>query len=137
MSGGMDVRAMDVPKRMFGSARLFEEGGSLTILGTALIDTGSRMDELIFQEFKGTGNMELVLDRKLADRRIYPAIDMSQSGTRKEERILGKDTHERVTLLRRSLVQLPPVQAMEALVQRLGKTESNEAFLETVAKFMR
>ncbi len=137
MSGGMDVRAMDVPKRMFGSARLFEEGGSLTILGTALIDTGSRMDELIFQEFKGTGNMELVLDRKLADRRIYPAIDMSQSGTRKEERILGKETHERVTLLRRSLVQLPPVQAMEALVQRLGKTESNAAFLETVAKFMR
>src|SRR5947209_6286166 len=137
MSGGMDVRAMDVPKRLFGSARKFEEGGSLTILGTALIETGSRMDDLIFQEFKGTGNMELVLDRKLADRRIYPAIDMSQSGTRKEERILPAETHERVTLLRRSLVQLPPVQAMEALVQRLGKTDSNATFLESIAKFIR
>jgi transcription termination factor Rho len=137
MSGGMDVRAMDVPKRLFGTARCFEEGGSLTILGTALIDTGSRMDELIFQEFKGTGNMELVLDRKLADRRIYPAIDMSQSGTRKEERILPKETHERVTLLRRSLVQLPPVQAMEALVQRLGKTASNDEFLEKIAAFVK
>jgi transcription termination factor Rho len=137
MSGGMDVRAMDVPKRMFGSARAFEEGGSLTILGTALIDTGSRMDELIFQEFKGTGNMELVLDRKLADRRIYPAIDMSQSGTRKEERILPAIVHERVTLLRRSLVQLPPAQAMEALVTRLGKTKSNEEFLDKVGAFVR
>jgi transcription termination factor Rho len=137
MSGGMDVRAMDVPKRLFGTARCFEEGGSLTILGTALIETGSRMDELIFQEFKGTGNMELVLDRKLADRRIFPAIDMSQSGTRKEERILPAIVHERVTLLRRSLVQLPPVQAMEALVQRLGKTESNEAFLDKIGAFVR
>jgi transcription termination factor Rho len=137
MSGGMDVRAMDVPKRLFGTARAFEEGGSLTILGTALIETGSRMDDLIFQEFKGTGNMELVLDRKLADRRVYPAIDMSQSGTRKEERILPAQTHERVTLLRRSLVQLPPVQAMEALVQRLGKTESNAAFLDKIAVFIR
>jgi transcription termination factor Rho len=137
MSGGMDVRAMDVPKRLFGSARAFEEGGSLTILGTALIETGSRMDDLIFQEFKGTGNMELVLDRKLADRRIYPAIDMSQSGTRKEERILPKETHEQVTLLRRSLVQLPPVQAMEALVQRLGRTASNDEFLDKIAAFVR
>jgi transcription termination factor Rho len=136
MSGGMDVRAMDVPKRLFGSARAFEEGGSLTILGTALIETGSRMDDMIFQEFKGTGNMELVLDRKLADRRIYPAIDMSQSGTRKEERILPKETHERVTLLRRSLVQLPATQAMEALVQRLGKTDSNDEFLQKVAAYM-
>jgi len=133
----MDVRAMDVPKRLFGQARSFEEGGSLTILGTALIDTGSRMDELIFQEFKGTGNMELVLDRKLADRRIYPAIDMSQSGTRKEERILPPIVHERVTLLRRSLVQLPGVQGMEALVQRLGKTKSNEEFLDKVGAFIR
>ena len=86
MSGGVDIRAMEVPKRLFGSARVFEEGGSLTVMGTALIDTGSRMDDLIFQEFKGTGNMELVLDRRLADRRVYPAIDISQSGTRKEER---------------------------------------------------
>jgi transcription termination factor Rho len=137
MSGGMDIRALDVPKRLFGSARAFEEGGSLTVIGTALIDTGSRMDELIFQEFKGTGNMELVLDRKLADRRIYPAIDMSQSGTRKEERIMTAEVHQRVTLLRRSLVQLPPVQAMEALVQRLGKTESNAEFLEKVGAFVR
>jgi transcription termination factor Rho len=94
------------------------------------------MDELIFQEFKGTGNMELVLDRKLADRRIYPAIDMSQSGTRKEERILPAQTHERVTLLRRSLVQMNPVQAMEALVQRLGKTASNAEFLDKVGAFV-
>jgi transcription termination factor Rho len=137
MSGGMDIRALDVPKRLFGSARVFEEGGSLTVIGTALIDTGSRMDEVIFQEFKGTGNMELVLDRKLADRRIYPAIDMSQSGTRKEERILTPDVHQRVTLLRRSLVQLPPVQAMEALVQKLGRTESNAAFLEKIGAFVR
>jgi transcription termination factor Rho len=137
MSGGMDIRALDVPKRLFGSARAFEEGGSLTVIGTALIDTGSRMDELIFQEFKGTGNMELVLDRKLADRRVYPAIDMSQSGTRKEERILSAEVHQRVTLLRRSLVQLPPVQAMEALVQRLGKTESNAEFLEKIGAFVR
>src|SRR5437016_7802806 len=137
MSGGIDVRALDVPKRLFGSARAFEEGGSLTVLGTALIETGSRMDEVIFQEFKGTGNMELVLDRRLADRRVYPAIDISQSGTRKEERILPAIVHERVTLLRRSLVQLPPVQAMEALVQRLGKTDSNEAFLDKIGAFVR
>lgn len=137
MSGGMDIRALDVPKRLFGTARCFEEGGSLTILGTALIETGSRMDDLIFQEFKGTGNMELVLDRKLADRRVYPALDISQSGTRKEERILTKEIHDRVTLLRRSLVQLPPVQAMEALVQRLGKTESNAAFLDKITAFMK
>ena len=100
MSGGVDVRAMEIPKRLFGAARAFEEGGSLTVMGTALIDTGSRMDELIFQEFKGTGNMELVLDRRLADRRVYPAIDISQSGTRKEERILSPEVLERVTLLR-------------------------------------
>jgi transcription termination factor Rho len=136
MSGGMDVRAMDVPKRLFGTARCFEEGGSLTILGTALIETGSRMDDLIFQEFKGTGNMELVLDRKLSDRRIYPAIDMSQSGTRKEERILPAVVHERVTLLRRSLVQMNPVQAMESLVQQLGKTPSNDVFLEKIGVFV-
>ncbi len=101
MSGGVDVRAMEIPKRLFGAARVFEEGGSLTVMGTALIETGSRMDDLIFQEFKGTGNMELVLDRRLADRRVYPAIDISQSGTRKEERILSPEVLERVTLLRR------------------------------------
>src|SRR5207248_6630246 len=103
MSGGVDSKALEVPKRLFGSARAFEEGGSLTVIGTALIETGSRMDEVIFQEFKGTGNMELVLNRQLADRRIFPAIDLPQSGTRKEERILEPEVLKQVTLLRRSL----------------------------------
>jgi transcription termination factor Rho len=137
MTGGVDIRALDMPKRLFGSARAFDEGGSLTVLGTALIDTGSAMDEIIFQEFKGTGNMELVLDRRLADRRVYPAIDISQSGTRKEERLLSQLVHERVTLLRRSLVQLSPVLAMEGLVQKLGKTQSNAEFLEKIAVFVK
>jgi transcription termination factor Rho len=137
MTGGVDIRALDVPKRLFGSARAFDEGGSLTVLGTALIDTGSQMDEVIFQEFKGTGNMELVLDRRLADRRVYPAMDISQSGTRKEERLLSPLVHERVTLLRRSLVQLSPVLAMEGLVQKLAKTQSNEEFLEKIAVFVK
>jgi len=137
MSGGVDVKALDVPKRLFGSARAFEEGGSLTILGTALIDTGSRMDEVIFQEFKGTGNMELVLDRRLADRRVCPAIDISASGTRKEERLLKPDVLQGVTLLRRSLTKISPVQGMESLVQQLGKYESNAAFLDRIATFAR
>jgi len=137
MTGGVDIRALDVPKRLFGSARAFDEGGSLTVLGTALIDTGSQMDEVIFQEFKGTGNMELVLDRRLADRRVYPAIDISQSGTRKEERLLPPLVHERITLLRRSLVQLSPVLAMEGLVQKLAKTQSNEEFLDKIAVFVK
>src|SRR5437588_1270764 len=123
MSGGIDIRALEVPKRLFGSARVFEEGGSLTVMGTALIETGSRMDDIIFQEFKGTGNMELVLDRKLADRRVYPAMDVSQSGTRKEERLLPPETLQRVTLLRRTLTQLPGPQAMELLVKKLGQAE--------------
>jgi transcription termination factor Rho len=133
LSGGIDSRAMEVPRRMFGAARAFEEGGSLTVIASCLIDTGSRMDDYIFQEFKGTGNMELVLDRKLADRRIYPAMDMLQSGTRKEERILPPEVLRKVTLLRRSLVDLPPVQAMEALVQKLGQFPSNQAFLDRIA----
>jgi len=137
MSGGVDIRAMEIPKRLFGTARVFEEGGSLTVLGTALIDTGSRMDELIFQEFKGTGNMELVLDRKLADRRVYPAIDISQSGTRKEERLLSPEVLQRVTLLRRGLVNLNPVAAMEGLVKKLGETPSNAEFLDKVGAFLR
>lgn len=137
MSGGVDSRALEIPKRLFGAARLFEEGGSLTVMGTALIDTGSRMDEVIFQEFKGTGNMELVLDRQLADRRIYPAIDISQSGTRKEERLLPPDVLKQVTLLRRSLISLPPVAAMESLVKQLGNTKSNAEFLEKVNAFVR
>jgi transcription termination factor Rho len=130
MSGGIDSRAMEVPRRLFGNARAFEEGGSVTVMGTALIDTGSRMDDFIFQEFKGTGNMELVLDRKLADRRVFPAMDISQSGTRKEERLLDPEVLRRVTLLRRTLVSMRPVEAMEMLVKQLGKTPSNEAFLD-------
>jgi transcription termination factor Rho len=137
LSGGIDSRAMEVPRRMFGTARVFEEGGSLTVMATALIDTGSRMDDYIFQEFKGTGNMELVLDRKLADRRIFPAIDISQSGTRKEERILPPEVLKQVTLLRRSLVSLNPVTSMEALVKKLGEYKSNAEFLERVGTFVR
>jgi transcription termination factor Rho len=137
MSGGVDAKALDVPKRLFGSARAFDEGGSLTILGTALIETGSRMDEVIFQEFKGTGNMELVLNRQLAERRIFPAIDLGASGTRKEERLLPPEMLEQVTLLRRSLMQMRPVEAMDALVKQLSKTKSNDEFLMTVSKFVR
>jgi transcription termination factor Rho len=137
MSGGIDSRAMEVPRRLFGSARTFEEGGSLTVVATALIETGSRMDDYIFQEFKGTGNMELVLDRKLADRRIYPAMDISQSGTRKEERILKSEVLQRVTLLRRSLVSLNSVNAMESLVKKLAEFPSNAAFLERIGAFAR
>jgi transcription termination factor Rho len=136
MSGGIDVRALEIPKRLFGTARAFEEGGSLTVMGTALIETGSRMDDIIFQEFKGTGNMELVLDRKLADRRIFPAMDITQSGTRKEERILPPGVLERVTLLRRSLVKLNSTTAMESLVKKMGEYPSNAAFLERVGSFL-
>jgi len=135
MSGGMDARALDVPKRLFGAARVFEEGGTLTVLGTALIDTGSRMDEVIFQEFKGTGNMELVLDRKLADRRVFPALDIAQSGTRKEERLLDPEVYERVTLLRRALVGMNQVQAMEKLTEQMAKTASNAEFLASWGNF--
>lgn len=137
MSGGVDVRALEIPKRLFGTARVFEEGGSLTVMGTALIETNSRMDDVIFQEFKGTGNMELVLDRKLADRRIFPAIDIAQSGTRKEERLFSKEEYPQVTLLRRSLMELNPQQAMESLVQQLGRYENNAAFLAKVNTFVR
>jgi transcription termination factor Rho len=135
MSGGIDIRALEVPRRLFGSARVLEEGGSVTVIATALIDTGSRMDEYIFQEFKGTGNMELVLDRKLSDRRVFPAMDITASGTRKEERLLGPDVLPRVTLLRRSLVSLNPVTAMESLVKELSKSPSNAAFLERIKRF--
>lgn len=133
MSGGVDIKALDVPKKLFATARLFEEGGSLTIAGTALIDTGSRMDELIFQEFKGTGNMELVLDRKLADRRIWPAIDISQSGTRREEKLLPPETLHAVTLLRRTLATMHPVDAMEQLTAKLAKFKSNQDFIDLIA----
>ncbi|MCS6975376.1 MAG: transcription termination factor Rho [Gemmatales bacterium] len=137
MTGGIDIRALEVPKRLFGTARAFEEGGSLTVLGTALIETGSRMDDIIFQEFKGTGNMELVLDRRLADRRVFPAIDISQSGTRKEERLLPPDILKGVTLLRRSLVSMNPVAAMESLVAKLAEYPSNAEFLARISRFVK
>jgi transcription termination factor Rho len=137
MSGGIDSRALEVPRRMFGSARVFEEGGSLTIMGTCLIETGSRMDDSIFQEFKGTGNMEMVLDRKLADRRVYPALDVSQSGTRKEERLLGEDVLKKVTLLRRTMVQMKPVEAMEMLVKKMAQYPSNAAFLDKIGGYVK
>lgn len=133
MSGGVDIKAMDIPKKLFATARLFEEGGSLTIVGTALIDTGSRMDELIFQEFKGTGNMELVLDRKLADRRVWPAIDISQSGTRREEKLLPPETLRAVTMLRRTLSTMHPVDAMEQLTAQLAKRKSNQEFIDLIS----
>ncbi len=132
MSGGLDVKAMDIPKKMFGTARRFDEGGSLTVLGTALIDTGSRMDEVIFQEFKGTGNMEMVLSRELSDRRIFPAIDITLSGTRREEKILAPEVLEGVTMLRRSLISLNPVEAMEQLANTLKKFPTNKEFLEKI-----
>jgi transcription termination factor Rho len=133
MSGGVDIKAMDIPQKLFATARLFEEGGSLTIVGTALIDTGSRMDELIFQEFKGTGNMELVLDRKLADRRVWPAIDISQSGTRREEKLLPPDMLHSITMLRRTLSTMHPVDAMEQLTSKLAKFKSNKEFINLIS----
>ena len=133
MSGGVDIKAMDIPKKLFATARTFEEGGSLTIVGTALVDTGSRMDELIFQEFKGTGNMELVLDRKLADRRVWPAIDISQSGTRREELLLSPETLHAVTMLRRTLTSMHHVDAMEQLTKQLGRFKTNEEFITLIS----
>ena len=133
MSGGIDIKAMDIPKKLFATARVFEEGGSLTIVGTALVDTGSRMDELIFQEFKGTGNMELVLDRNLSDRRIWPAIDINQSGTRREELLHHPDVLHAVTMLRRTLSTMNPIDAMEQLTRQLGKFKTNAEFLQLIA----
>ena len=133
MSGGVDIKALDIPKKLFASARVFEEGGSLTIVATALIDTGSRMDELIFQEFKGTGNMELVLDRKLADRRVWPSIDISQSGTRREEKLLDADMLHAVSMLRRTLSSMHHVDAMEQLTKQLAKFKSNREFISLIA----
>ncbi len=129
LSGGLDTNAMQKPKRFFGAARNTEEGGSLTILATALIDTGSRMDEVIFEEFKGTGNMELHLDRRLVDKRVWPAIDINRSGTRKEEMLLHPGEMERVRILRRVLSDMHPVEAMEMMTGRLRKTKSNAEFL--------
>ncbi|NJM55583.1 MAG: transcription termination factor Rho [Verrucomicrobiae bacterium] len=129
MTGGVDARALEIPRKMFASARKIEHGGSLTIIATALVDTGSRMDELIFQEFKGTGNMELILDRKLADRRLYPAIDIPRSGTRKEEKLFAPKNLEAVRKLRRMMVDLNPVEAMETLTASLKKFKTNDELL--------
>ncbi len=132
LSGGVDSNALHKPKRFFGAARNVEEGGSLTIVGTALIDTGSRMDEVIFEEFKGTGNSELVLDRKLADRRTYPAIDINRSATRREELLLAEKTLNRMYILRKVLAPLSPVDSMEFLLGKIKATESNDEFLESM-----
>jgi transcription termination factor Rho len=129
LSGGVDANALQRPKRFFGAARKVEEGGSLTILATALIDTGSKMDEVIFEEFKGTGNLEIVLDRKLVDKRIWPAIDINKSGTRREEMLLDPEEHRRVSILRRVLNDMNPTEAMELLTTRLSKTKTNAEFL--------
>lgn len=132
LSGGVDANALHKPKRFFGAARNVEEGGSLTIIATALIETGSRMDEVIFEEFKGTGNMEIVLDRRLADRRIFPAIDVNRSGTRREELLLEPDELNRIWILRKVLSELTPVEAMEFLLDRLRTRKSNREFLNSM-----
>ena len=132
LSGGVDANALHKPKRFFGAARNIEEGGSLTIIATALIDTGSRMDEVIFEEFKGTGNMELVLDRRLAERRVFPAIDVNKSGTRKEDLLIAPDDLNRIWILRKFLSDLSSVEAMETLLDRMSKTRSNKEFLQTM-----
>ncbi len=132
LSGGIDARTMERPRRHFGSARKVEDGGSLTMVATCLIDTGSRMDEVIFQEFKGTGNMELVLDRKLFEKRIFPCINIPQSGTRKEEKLYPKDQVEKMYLMRRALSTLSPASAMELLLQKVGEFKSNADFLSSL-----
>ena len=132
LSGGIDANAMQKPKRFFGAARNIEEGGSLTIIATALVDTGSRMDEVIFEEFKGTGNMEVHLERKLVDRRVWPAIDINSSGTRKEDLLLGEEELRKVYVLRRVLSDMNPVEAMELLLNRMAKTKTNHEFLNSM-----
>ena len=129
LSGGVDANALHKPKRFFGAARNIEEGGSLTIMATALVDTGSRMDEVIFEEFKGTGNMEVHLDRALVDRRIFPSINIPISGTRKEELLYHPDEYDKVTVLRRALTDVPPVEAMELVLSKLKQAPNNIAFL--------
>ncbi len=133
LSGGVDSNALQKPKRFFGAARNIEEGGSLTIIATALVETGSRMDDVIFEEFKGTGNMEIVLDRRLADRRIFPAIDINRSGTRKEELLLTADELNRIWILRKFLNEMSPIDAMEFILDRLTKTKTNAKFLESMS----
>ena len=132
LSGGIDSNALHKPKRFFGAARNVEEGGSMTIIATALIETGSRMDDVIFEEFKGTGNMEVHLDRKMSDRRTFPAIDINRSGTRKEELLLPGDVLSRVWVLRKFLTELNPIEAMEFLVAKMSDTKTNKKFLENM-----
>ena len=134
LSGGVDSNALQRPKRFFGSARNIEEGGSLTVIATALIDTGSRMDDVIFEEFKGTGNSEIILDRKLVDKRTFPAIDIQRSGTRKEELLIPKDDLARIWVLRKVLNPLSPVEAMELLIERLAKAQTNSEFLAKMSQ---
>ena len=132
LSGGVDSNALQKPKRFFGSARNVEEGGSLTIMATALIDTGSRMDEVIFEEFKGTGNMELVLDRRLTDRRIFPSLDINKSGTRKEELLLSREELSRIWVLRKLLTEMNIIEGMEFLLEKMAETKSNTDFLRNM-----
>jgi len=134
LSGGIDANALNKPKKFFGSARKIEEGGSLTIMATALIDTGSRMDEVIFEEFKGTGNMEIKLDRRLVDKRLFPAIDINRSGTRKEELLIKEEELNRIWILRKVLSQLTEVEAMELLLEKISRTKTNVEFLNAMTK---
>ncbi|MBH16130.1 MAG: transcription termination factor Rho [Gemmatimonadetes bacterium] len=133
LSGGVDAKALQKPKRFFGAARNIDQGGSLTIIATALVDTGSRMDEVIFEEFKGTGNMELILDRSISDRRVFPAVDITRSGTRKEELLLSQNELNRVHLLRNFFADMPPSEAIEFLLERMGKTDTNKEFMDSMA----
>jgi len=133
LSGGVDSNALQRPKRFFGAARNVEEGGSLTIIASALVETGSRMDDVIFEEFKGTGNAEIVLDRKLTDKRVFPSLDINRSGTRKEELLMPKEELNRAYILRKVLTALSPVEAMELLLERLSKTKTNKEFLESMS----
>ena len=132
LSGGVDSNALHKPKKFFGAARNIEDGGSLTIIATALIDTGSRMDEVIFEEFKGTGNMEVHLDRRLMDKRVFPAIDINKSGTRKEELLIAREDLNRIWILRKVLSQLSVVEAMEFLLDKMRGTKTNRDFLESM-----
>jgi transcription termination factor Rho len=132
LSGGIDANALQRPKRFFGAARNIEEGGSLTIIGTALVDTGSRMDEVIFEEFKGTGNMEINLDRRLVDRRVFPSIDIQRSGTRKEELLLERNDLNRIWLLRKVLQPMNTVESMEFLLEKMQATKNNRDFLDSM-----
>ena len=134
LTGGVDANALQKPKRFFGAARNIEEGGSLTIIATALVDTGSKMDEVIFEEFKGTGNMELHLDRKLVEKRTFPAIDINKSGTRKEELLIGKASLNRIWILRKVLHPMNVVDCMEFFLDKLSETKSNQAFLDSMSR---